>query len=228
MLKKILIGLVLVVGGFVVFAATRPDTYHVERSTKIDAPATVVFQQLDDLTAWAAWSPWDKRDPQMKKTLEGPPKGVGAAYSWQGNKQVGKGKMEITESQPPTQIKFRLEFIEPFAGVAKTGFNLTPDGDKTVAVTWSMDGTNNLMGKVFGIFMNMDETIGGDFEKGLAGLKTVAETKNVELTKAAAVAAQARAAAAAAEAVKAQADAAAAQAVANAAAAPKNKPKDKH
>src|SRR4029077_14764296 len=110
MLKKILIGVVVVVAGFLAFAATRPDTYHVERSTQIAAPTAMVFEQLEDLRAWAAWSPWDKRDPEMKKTFDGPPKGVGASYSWEGNKQVGKGKMEVTETQPPTQIKYRLTF----------------------------------------------------------------------------------------------------------------------
>ncbi len=226
MLKKILIGLVVVVGGFFGFAATRPGTYRVERALKIEAPAAVVFAQLDDMKAWAAWSPWDKLDPQMKKTFDGPAKGVGAGYAWQGNDKVGKGKMAVTDSQAPTQIKYRLEFIEPFAAVATTGFALAPDGDKAVGVTWSMAGTNDLMGKVFGIFMDMDKTIGADFEKGLLGLKDVSETEAAKQVAAAAAAAKAQAEAAA-TAAKAQADAVVAAAAAEAAAVPKGKAKGK-
>jgi uncharacterized protein YndB with AHSA1/START domain len=210
MFKKILIVLVVVVVGFLAFAATRPDTYHVERSTKIDAPAALIFAQLEDFKAWSTWSPWEKKDPDMKKSFEGPPSGVGSTYSWQGNKEVGKGKMSITASEPPRQIKYRLEFMEPFSAIAANGFTLAPDGDKTVAVAWAMDGTNNLMGKVFGIFMNMDAAIGGDFEKGLANLKNVAET---EAAKQAADA-RAKAAAEAAAVAQSKADAAAAEAAA--------------
>jgi uncharacterized protein YndB with AHSA1/START domain len=223
MFKKILIALVVVVAGFLVFAATRPDSYRVERSTNIDAPASVIFSQLEDFKAWPAWSPWEKRDPAMKKTFEGPPSGVGSSYAWEGNKEVGKGKMTITASEPPAQIKYRLEFIEPFTAVANTAFTLAPAGDKTVAVAWVMDGTNNMVGKIFSVFMNMDSAIGSDFEKGLAGLKAVSEA---EARKQEAATAQA-AAVAAAQAAKAAADAAAAAAVvaAEAAGAPKGKAK---
>jgi hypothetical protein len=219
MLKKILIALVIVVAGFLTFAATRPDTYRVERSAKIDAPATVIFSQLEDFKAWPAWSPWDKRDPAMKKTYEGPATGVGSTYSWEGNKEVGKGRMAIVASEPPSQIRYHLEFIEPFAAVANTAFTLAPEGGKSVAVTWAMDGTNNLMGKVFGIFMNMDTAIGADFEKGLASLKTISEA---EAEKQSVAKAQA-AAIAAAQAAKVAADAA----LAAAEAAPKGKGKAK-
>jgi uncharacterized protein YndB with AHSA1/START domain len=226
MFKKILIALVVVVAGFLAFAATRPDSYRVERSTKIDAPASVVFSQLEDFKAWQAWSPWEKRDPAMKKTYEGPPTGVGSSYSWVGNKEVGKGKMTIVASEPPSQIKYRLEFIEPFTAVANTAFTLAPEGGKTAAVTWVMDGTNNLVGKIFSVFMNMDTSIGADFEKGLAGLKAVSES---EARKQEATQAQA-AAVAAAQAAKVAADAAAAAAVvaADAANPPKGKGKAKH
>src|SRR5688500_20324481 len=101
MLKKVLIVLAVIIAGFLLFVGSRPDTYRVERSTVIDAPASVVFAQLDDFQSWAAWSPWEKLDPQMKKTFQGPPEGVGAGYSWQGNKKVGSGKMTIVDSQPP-------------------------------------------------------------------------------------------------------------------------------
>jgi hypothetical protein len=222
MFKKILIVLVVAVGGFLAFAATRPDTYHVERSTKIDAPAAVVYAQLENLKAWEAWSPWEKRDPAMKKTYEGPPVGVGSAYSWEG-KESGAGKMTVTGSEAPRQLKLRLEFIKPFTATAAVDFRLASAG-KTTGVTWAMDGTNNLMGKVFSIFMNMDQSIGGDFEKGLASLKTVAEAEAEK--QAAAAKAKAEADAAAAAVVRAQAEAETLAAL-EAAAAPKGKAKGK-
>jgi hypothetical protein len=225
MFKKILIVLVVAVGGFLAFAATRPDTYHVERSTKIDAPPAVVYSQLENLKAWDAWSPWEKRDPAMKKTYEGPPVGVGSAYSWDG-KDVGAGKMTITGTEPPKQLKIRLEFIKPFTATAAVDFKLESAGGKATAVTWAMDGTNDLMGKIFGIFMNMDQAVGSDFEKGLASLKTVAEAEAEK--QAAAAKAKAEADAAAAAAVKAQAEAeTAAAAAAEAAAKGKAKGKGK-
>jgi hypothetical protein len=204
MFKKILIGLVLVVGGFLFYASRRPDTYRVERSTKIEAPATVVFSQMDDFKAWGAWSPWEKLDPAMKKSFAGPPKGVGASYSWEG-KKVGKGTMTITDAKPPTAIQYRLEFVEPFVAVANTSFKVAPEGDKASNVTWTMEGSNNLIGKVMTVFMNTDKSIGADFEKGLAGLKTVSEAEAKKQSEAATLAAKVEAEAAAAAAAKAQA-----------------------
>src|SRR6187549_3378240 len=177
MLKKILVLLAVIVAGFVAFAATRPGLYRVERSTKMQAPASVVFAQLADFKGWAAWSPWEGKDPQMKKTYEGQPGTVGSSYAWQGNAEVGEGKMSIVEVRPPTDLKLRLEFIKPFAAVASTLFIVAPDGEGAVTVNWSMDGSNNLMAKIFGIFMDMDAMIGGDFDKGLASLKKVAEAE---------------------------------------------------
>jgi len=176
-LKKVLLVLAIGIGGFAVFVATRPDSYKVERTAKIEAPADVVFAQLDNFKAWSEWSPWDKLDPNMKKTFEGPAQGVGASYSWQGNDKVGKGKMTVTEVTPPTAIAYRLEFIEPFASVAQTRFSVKPEGDKAAAVTWAMEGKNNFIGKAFGVFMDMDKMIGKDFDKGLGSLKTIVEAE---------------------------------------------------
>lgn len=223
MLKKILLVIVVAIGGFLAFAATRPDTYHVERAVSVDAPAPVIFSQLDDFKAWAAWSPWEKMDPQMQKTFSGPPKGVGSGYSWRGNDKVGKGQMTITESNPPVEVKCRLEFIEPFASVAETTFSVKP-ADKGATVTWAMDGHNNFVGKVFGVFMNMDKMIGTDFERGLGSLKEIAEA---EAKRQAEVAARAQAEADAK--AKADADAAAQVAAAPAKAEPEAlKGKKKH
>ena len=223
MFKKILIVLVVAVAGFLVFASTRPDSYRVERSTTIVAPASVVFAQLEDFKLWPAWSPWEKKDPQMKKTFDGPAKSIGSSYAWEGNKDVGKGRMSIVASEPPTHIGFKLEFIEPFSAVASTGFTLASETGKTI-VSWAMDGTNNFVGKIFSVFMDMDKVVGRDFESGLASLKAVSEE---EAAKRAAAEAQA-AAAAAAQAAKAAADAAqAAKVAAETAALSKEKPKGK-
>ena len=175
MFKRILIVLVVIIAGFVAFAATRPGSYRVERSAKIDAPAAVVFAQLEDLKAWSAWSPWEGKDPLMTKTFEGPAKGVGAAYTWQGNDKVGEGKMTITDSRPPSNLKLRLEFIKPFAAVATTELTVQPDSAGSSSVLWAMEGTNNLIAKMFGLFMNMDTMIGNDFATGLANLRVIAE-----------------------------------------------------
>ena len=138
------------------------------------ATAGVVFAEVNDLHKWADWSPWAKLDPTMKQTYEGAAAGTGAIYSWAGNKDVGEGRMTITESRSNELIRIKLEFLKPFAAVNITEFAFTPEGDQT-AVSWTMTGTNNFMAKAFCMFMNMDKMVGGDFEKGLAQLKVAAE-----------------------------------------------------
>src|ERR1700730_1714561 len=160
MIKKILIGLGVVVLVLVVFIALQSSTYRVERSATINAPAPVVFAQVNDFHKWNAWSPWAKIDPAMKQTFEGAPAGVGASYTWTGNKEVGEGRMTITDSHPSDLIKIKLEFIRPFAATNATDFTFKPQGNQT-AVTWTMSGDNNFIGKAFGLFMNMDKMIGG-------------------------------------------------------------------
>jgi uncharacterized protein YndB with AHSA1/START domain len=206
MLKKILLVLGLVIVALLVVIATRPDTYHVERSLDIDAPAAIVFTSVGDLKNYAEWSPWEKRDPAMKKTFSTATAGVGASYAWEGNKEVGKGKMSITESRPPERLVQKLEFIEPFPATSDVAFDLKPAGNGGTRVTWSMDGKSNFMGKAFSLVMSMDQAVGKDFEEGLANLKRVSEAKHMAEVKKAAEAA----AAAAAVAAKAAADAAAA------------------
>jgi len=145
------------------------------RSKSINAPAARVFDPVNDFHKWDSWSPWARLDPAMKKSHEGAPAGVGAAYSWSGNDQVGEGRMTMIESRPNEVIRIKLEFLKPFAATNTAEFSFKADGNQTT-VTWSMFGTNNFMAKAFGLFMNMDRLVGGDFEKGLAHLKTVAET----------------------------------------------------
>jgi hypothetical protein len=178
MIKKILLGaivvIVLVVVIFCVVVAMQPSHYHIERSATMNAPASVVFNQVNDFHKWDAWSPWAKLDANMKTSYEGAPAGPGAMYSWTGNNQVGQGRMTITDSKPAEMVKIKLEFIKPFAATNATNFMFNSQGNQT-AVKWTMDGDNTFMGKAFGLFMNMDKTVGGDFERGLAQMKAVAE-----------------------------------------------------
>jgi hypothetical protein len=194
MLKKILIGLAVVVVAFVGYAATRPTEYRVERSATLAAPAEIVFDQLSDFRKWGAWSPWEKLDPNMKKTFEGPARGVGATYSWQGNDKVGKGKMTLVKEEAPKLVGIKLEFVEPFESVADTTFTVTPESSEQSQVSWAMDGKNNLIGKMFGVFMDMDKMIGADFENGLAQLNVVAKAEAEKKRAEEAAAAQAAAA----------------------------------
>lgn len=174
MLKKILIGVGVVLVIFIVVVALQPSTYSVSRSQVINAPPAAVFPHVNELKKWAAWNPWEKLDPNMKMTYEGPEAGVGSSYSWVGNSDVGEGKMTITGSKPNESIQFKLEFFKPMAGVSDTEFKFKPQGDQT-EVIWSMTGKNNFFAKAICLFMNMDKMIGGDFEKGLAQMKTVVE-----------------------------------------------------
>ena len=174
MIKKILIGLVIIVAVLIVIIALQPTHYRVERSTTISAPPATVFAQVNDFHKWDAWSPWAKMDPAMKQNFDGAPAGTGAGYSWVGNSQVGEGRMTITDSHPSDLVKIKLEFIKPFAATDITQFAFQPNGNQT-KVTWTLDGDNNFIGKAFGLVMNMDKMVGADFEKGLAQMKAVAE-----------------------------------------------------
>ncbi len=173
-MKKVAIGLAIALVALLVFVATRPDTYRVERSQEVAAPVDVVFAHVDSYRAWPAWSPWEKQDPAMEKTYEGPERGVGAMYSWQSDK-VGAGKMTTLESEAGKHVAIELKFISPFENTARADFAFEPVGANATKVTWSMNGKNDFMGKFFGLFMDMDSMIGKDFEAGLNGLKRAAE-----------------------------------------------------
>ena len=174
MIKKLLLALAVIVVLFIVVVALQPAEYRVVRTTTILAPASAVFAQVDDFHKWEAWSPWAKLDPAAKNTFEGPPAGTGAGFTWAGNKKVGEGRMTITESRPADLIRIKLDFMKPFPSTADTEFTFKPEGDQAV-VTWSMAGRKNFISKAFCMFMNMDKMVGGDFEKGLANLKSVSE-----------------------------------------------------
>jgi hypothetical protein len=176
MLLKILLGLGFVILVILVVAAFRPSTYHVERSVMIAAPAEDLFPHVNDLRKTHVWSPWVKLDPEAKYTFEGPPAGVGAVNTWAGNSNIGEGRQTIIESRPPNLVRIKLEFFKPMPGVSTVEYHLKSLGNNQTTVTWSMDGTNNYIGKVMCLFMNMDRMIGSQFEKGLADLKTLAES----------------------------------------------------
>lgn len=182
MLGNILIGVAGVLVLFVAVAATRPSAYHVERKLAVAAPPELVFGVLNDLHQFAGvlvlfGSPWEQLAPNMQKTFEGPAAGVGQSCSWSG-KEAGKGKLTIEESVPGQKVGMKLEFVEPMKSTATCVLTLagTPAGS---FVTWSMEGNHNFIGKAFGMFMNMDNMLGADLEKGLARLKTVAEGQQV-------------------------------------------------
>ena len=174
MLKKVLLVVVIIILGILGFAATRPDTFKVERSITIQAPADIVFNQINNFHKWAAWSPWAKLDPQAKYTFEGAEQGTGAIHTWDGNKEVGTGRMTIVESNPHSLIKIRMEFEKPMKGDSDVEFKFDHQNDQTTVV-WSMSGHSNFVGKVMCLFMNMDKMVGGQFEKGLNDIKAISE-----------------------------------------------------
>lgn len=172
MLVKILIGIAVLVVIFVAVVATRPSDFKVTRSAVLPAQPATVFDQVNDLHKWDAWSPWAKLDPNSKITFDGPQTGAGSSMAWAGNAQVGEGKMTITDSKPNDRILMQLVFIKPFAGESTTEFTFKPDNGGTL-VTWTMSGKNNFIGKCFSLFMDCDKMMGGQFEQGLDNMKKV-------------------------------------------------------
>jgi hypothetical protein len=177
MINIILILVAVAIVGLLVLAAMQPADFRITRTGAISAPASAVFPHVNNLHNWEAWSPWAKLDPNAKNSFEGSSSGTGAKMSWAGNNKVGVGSMTITESNPNDSITFKLDFLKPMKATNIAEFTFTPDGDQTT-VTWSMSGNNNFMGKVMGLLMNCDKMVGGQFEQGLAALKSVVETEN--------------------------------------------------
>jgi uncharacterized protein YndB with AHSA1/START domain len=168
--------------GFLIVVAAQPSSFRIERSKRIDAPPFVVFNIINDFKRWPAWSPWEKLDPNMEKKHSGSPVGVGSIYEWSGNDQVGSGRMTIQESVPEKHVTIELRFLKPWEATNTTRFTFTRDGNG-VLVVWAMEGTNDFMAKAASLFMNMDEMVGGDFEKGLAALAKIAESEAKEIAK---------------------------------------------
>ena len=172
----IFIGVVGIILILVIVIATRPSDFRYARSATIAAPPSAIFTHVNDFKKMDVWSPWLKFDPNVKITHEGPPSGVGAIESWDGNKNVGAGRMTITDSRPNELVRLKLEFFRPFAATNTAEFTFEPQSGGTT-VTWAMMGKYNFMTKAMGLFMNMDKMIGGNFEKGLAELKAIAESE---------------------------------------------------
>jgi uncharacterized protein YndB with AHSA1/START domain len=166
--------LAVLVLAILAYAATRPDEFRFSRSKAIIAPPETIFSLINDYHNWASWSPYEKLDPNMKRTYKGAPSGKGAVYEWEGNGNVGRGRMEIKETVPPSRVTIQLDFIKPFEGHNIAEFTLEPQGDST-NVTWAMSGRYAFMMKVMKLFMNMDCMIGNQFEEGLTNLKTITE-----------------------------------------------------
>ncbi len=174
MIKKILFGLVAVIAIVLVIASTQSDDMNISRSAVVATPPEAVFKVVNDFRQWDAWSPWSQLDPNMKKTLEGPPEGVGAKYTWSGNNEVGEGSTTLVESVPSEKVGMKLEFIRPFAGTADVQFTFVPEGAGT-KVTWSMQSKKPFMGKVVSLFMDCEKMCGDQFLEGLDKLKKIAE-----------------------------------------------------
>jgi hypothetical protein len=173
MFKIIVLVLAVVTGIVLVLAATRPDSFRVQRSLAIKAPPEKLAAQIGDFHAWGAWSPYEKLDPQMQRTFGGAQQGVGATYAWSGNAKAGAGRMEVLEDTSQG-VKIKLDFIKPFEGHDTAEFSFQPQGESTL-VTWAMYGPAPFVSRLMGLFFNMDQMIGKDFEAGLQNLKTQAE-----------------------------------------------------
>ncbi len=174
MIKTIAFVVVLLIAALLIFAATRPDDFSVRRSIDIQASPEKIHPLINDLQAFRTWSPYEKKDPAMKRSFSGPAQGPGATYAWDGNKDIGAGSLAITDSQAPSKVVMKLDFVRPFEAHNTVDFTLEPQGSAT-RVTWTMRGPAPYISKLMGVIFNMDRMVGTDFEAGLADLKTVAE-----------------------------------------------------
>ena len=170
--------LAIAVAAVFILAAAKPDRFSVRRAATIKAPPEKIFAAISDFHRWTSWSPWEHRDPAMKRTYSGADSGKGAVYAWDGNKNVGSGRMEILDTSAPAKIVIKLDFFTPFEGHNTAEFTMLPQGDAgnvTTNLSWAMHGPASFMSRVMQVFMNLDHMIGKDFEAGLANLKNLAE-----------------------------------------------------
>lgn len=169
-----IIAVVLAIAIVLILAATKPDTFAVRRTITVEAPPERIFPLINDFHQWGSWSPYEHKDPAMKRTYSGTASGVGAVYAWEGNKNVGSGRMEILDAPAPSKIAIKLDFFTPFEVHNTAEFTMLPQGDAT-RLTWLMHGPAPLISRVMQVFINMDNMVGKDFEIGLANLKRFAE-----------------------------------------------------
>jgi hypothetical protein len=177
MFRKIIIIVAVLIAAVLGYAATQPDTFEIRRTANIQAPPEQIFPFLNDLQRAQAWSPYEKKDPAMKRRFSGAESGKGAVYEFEGNKEVGSGRLEILESTPAEKVTIRLDMYEPFAGSNTVEYILEP-GDSGTDVTWVMHGAAPFISKVICLFMNMDQMVGKDFEAGLSSLKSLVESSS--------------------------------------------------
>lgn len=174
MLRTIGLILIAIIIGILAYAAGQPDSFRVERRVTIQAPPDAIYPLIADFRSWTRWSPWEKKDPGMKRTYSGADSGLGAVYEWSGNSQVGAGRMEISQAVPPGKVTIDMHFMAPLEARNTAEFLLEAEGAGTT-VTWVMSGPSPYLAKLMGLFASMDDMVGGDFETGLAALKAVAE-----------------------------------------------------
>lgn len=166
--------LAIAIAAILILAATRPDRFSVQRATTVKAPAEAIFPLISDFHQWGGWSPYEHKDPAMKRTYSGAASGKGAVYAWDGNRNVGSGRMEILDASAPSKIVIKLDFFTPFEGHNTAEFTMLPQGDGT-SLRWLMYGPASFMSKLMQVFMNIDNMVGKDFEVGLANLKRLTE-----------------------------------------------------
>lgn len=174
MILKTLVVMVFAIAAVLIFAATRPATFQIQRSLTIAAPPEKVFALINDLHNWPRWAPQDREDSTMRRTFRGAPMGVGAVCDWDGRGTSGKGTMKIVESDAPGKVVVQADWVSPFKTRNMNEFTLVPEGNGT-RVTWSMSGPNLFMMKLMGLFTNMDKMMGKHFEDGLNNMKAAAE-----------------------------------------------------
>lgn len=179
MLKTLAIiagGVAVAIAAVLIYAATKPDVFRVARSIAIKTPPEKIFPLINDYRQWTAWSPYETKDPQMKRTYGSTTSGKGASYAWEGNSNVGSGNMSIADAAPPSKVLIKLNMLKPFEAHNDVAFTLVAQGDGTL-VTWDMQGRTPYFAKIIHVFFDMDKMVGGDFETGLANLKTAAESR---------------------------------------------------
>jgi hypothetical protein len=151
-----------------------PDTFQVQRAAEISAPPDRIYSILSDMRRSIEWSPYEKKDPDMKRTFSGPASGKGAIYEWDGDSNVGAGRIEIADVSPPNKVTLKLDMLRPFEASNIVDYTIEPKGNAST-VTWSMHGPMPYLSKVMCVFFDIDKMVGTDFEEGLKSLKTVAE-----------------------------------------------------
>ena len=171
--------LAIAIAAVLILAATKPATFSVQRAIDVKAPPDRIFPLINDFHQWVSWSPYENKDPAMKRSYSGAESGKGAVYGWEGNSNVGTGRMEILETQiletsAPSKILIKLDFFKPFEGHNTAEFTMLPQGGAT-HVNWVMRGPAPFISKLMQVFMNLDHMIGKDFEVGLANLKKLTE-----------------------------------------------------